>query len=88
MAKRPPSETLTRLLAEMADVRAELGVVRLGQEQLTRTLRQMAETWTGMFKQLGLQLDLLTDRVTTRQDALDARVAAIEHRVAALEARD
>jgi len=80
-----PSKTLERILAGQNDIRAELEVVRVAQDHLVATLTRMTETWTGMFRQLGLQLDLLTERITTRHDTLAARVVVLEHRLTVLE---
>jgi uncharacterized coiled-coil protein SlyX len=85
--KRPPSATLTRLLEGQKDIQVELAVIRLAQDRLTETLRQMTETWTGMFRQLGLQLDLLALRVGERQETLGAHVEALDRRLTALETR-
>lgn len=83
---KPPSDTLTRLLAGQDEIKTELDVIRLGQEHLTTPLTRMTEGWTGMFRQLGLQIDLLATRIGDNQD-LRARVDALEHRLATLEGR-
>jgi hypothetical protein len=82
MAAKPPSRTLKRILAGQNEIRAELEVV---QDHLMTTLTRLTETWTGMFRQLTLQLDLLTERITTREDTLGARVTMLEHRLTLLE---
>src|SRR5215472_5510538 len=80
-----PSRTLQRILAGQNEIRTELEVIRVAQDHLATTLTRLSETWTGMFRQLGLQLDLLTERVTTRHDMLAARVVLLEHRLTLLE---
>jgi hypothetical protein len=85
MAAKPPSRTLERILAGQNEIRAELEVVRVAQDHLITTLTRLTETWTGMFRQLALQLDLLTERITTREDTLGARVTMLEHRLTLLE---
>jgi hypothetical protein len=64
------SDTLTLLLAgqqaittTLTDIQTELAVIRPAQEHLGTMLLQMTETWTGMFRQLGLQLELLAEHV-------------------------
>lgn len=88
MASTPtPSKTLQRILAGQDEIRAELEVVRVAQDHLVATLTRLTETWTGMFRQLGLQLDLLSERLGTRHDGLMARVDQIEARLGRLEQR-
>ena len=85
MATKGPSKTLERILAGQNEIRAELEVIHLAQDHLATTLTRLSETWTGMFRQLGLQLDLLTERMTTRQETLTARVTMLEQRLTLLE---
>jgi uncharacterized coiled-coil protein SlyX len=82
---QPPSKTLQRILAGQNEIRAELEVVRVAQDHLVATLTRLTETWTAMFRQLGAQLDLLSERVGTRHETLTARVALLEHRLTILE---
>jgi len=82
-----PSTTLERILAGQHDIRAELEVVRVAQDHLVATLTRLTETWTGMFRQLGLQLDLLSERIGTQHDGLSARVERLEARLDRLEQR-
>jgi len=85
MATKGPSKTLERILAGQNDIRAELEVIHLAQDHLATTLTRLSETWTGMFRQLGLQLDLLAERITTRHDTLAARMMLVEQRLTLLE---
>jgi hypothetical protein len=82
-----PSDTLQRVLAE-------LEVLRLGQESLQTTLMRLHESWVGLFRTLGTQIELLATRVDLLAERvgdhreLAARVAAMEQRVAVLERRE
>jgi len=84
---RGPSKTLERILVGQNEIRTELEVVRVAQDHLLATLTRLTETWTGMFRQLGLQLDLLSERLGTRHDGLTARVEQLEARLERLEHR-
>jgi len=82
-----PSRTLQRILAGQNDIRAELEVIHLAQDHLATTLTRLSETWTGMFRQVGLQLDLLAERIGKQHEGLSARVERLEARLDRLEQR-